>query len=273
MATREQAGSRPARPGYQDRRPPPHGGRSLRGPAEEFDRKVQDLVRSAGIPVELAREVAAGTLDLNDVIKRMAFSDEVERIISRHDLNRALATQVALGHIDLELVLSRRRIAARAAEHKSRSTLEDARVSGQELSVGPHGHKTLRGRVLAVERYEVVVAATESGTEERVHKLQIKYAFPAADYKRVKKALSYDKARRDRSIEPVVRPQDRYACSDRRLGVACDRKTHVSAVTLEGEVFSGEIVWVARYEFAIRTRQGAEIVIFRHALDDLREGT
>lgn len=89
----------------------------------------------------------------------------------------------------------------------------------------------------------------------------------------MKKALSYDKARRDRSIEPVVRPQDRYACSDRRLGVACDRKTHVSAVTLEGEVFSGEIVWVARYEFAIRTRQGAEIVIFRHALDDLREGT
>lgn len=231
------------------------------------------MVRSAGISVELAREVAAGTLDLNDVIKRMAFNDEVESLITRHDLNRALATQVALGHIELDLVLSRRRIAAHATEHRSRSILEEAQRTGREVSLGLHGHKTLRGKVLAVEQYEIVVRDSDSGKEERFHKLRVKYAFDAADFKRVKKALSYDKPRRDRVIEPVVRPQDRYACSDRRLGVAWDRKTHVSAVTLEGEVFSGEIAWVARYEFAIRTRQGAEVVIFRHALDDLREGT
>jgi sRNA-binding regulator protein Hfq len=46
----------------------------------------------------------------------------------------------------------------------------------------------------------------------------------------------------------------------------------ITLVTLEGECFTGEIAWIGRYEVAMRTRQGVEVIVFRHAIDDLREG-
>jgi hypothetical protein len=201
----------------------------------------------------------------------MAFQDEVQGLMARHDLNRALATQVVLGQANLELVLTRRRVEAQLTAQRARSVLDTAVADQRELTVGVHGRRQVRVRVRAVERYEVVFEDVESKSELRLHKLQLKYAYAPDDHKKVRKALEYDKARREGVIEPIPRPQDRYACSDRRLGLAMDRKHPIVAVTLEGECFSGEIVWVARYEFGVRTRAGAEVVVFRHALADLRE--
>jgi hypothetical protein len=261
------------------RRPGPHSGkggpRPGKGPTdaqrELLARKAGEIAAKTGLPLESARLVAAGRADLNELLKKMAFRDEVNALMARHDLNRALATQVALGQADLDYILLSRRIDAHLAANRDRSVLEQAEKSGAEVTFGVHGHRTLRAKVKAVERYEVVLVDVESGAEERVHKLQLKYAYKPDDHKRVRKGLEYDKARRDRTIEPVARPQDRYACSDRRLGAAMDAKHVVTATTLEGEAFHGEIAWVARYEFGIRTKGGGEVVIFRHALDDLRE--
>ncbi len=215
--------------------------------------------------------MAAGRADLNELLKRMAFQDEVQALMNRHELNRALATQIVLGQANLDQVLTRRRVEAQLAANRARSVLDAAAADGRELTVGIHGHKQLRVKVAAVERYDVVLVETEGGAEHRVHKLQLKYAYAPDDHKKVRKSLDYDKARREAVVEPIPRPQDRYACSDRRLGVALDRKLPVTAVTLEGECFTGEIAWVARYEFGLRTRSGAEVVVFRHALADLRE--
>ncbi|MFZ5481080.1 MAG: hypothetical protein ACOZNI_30240 [Myxococcota bacterium] len=250
------------------RRPPPPRRDDQR---EAIARRAAEIARTTGLPPESARLVAAGRADLNDLLKKMAFRDEVNTLMQRHDLNRALATQVALGQADLDFILLRRRVDAHLAATRDRSVLDETQRAGSEITLGLHGHRTLRARVKAVERYEVVVVDTEKGAEERVHKLQLKYAYKPDDHKRVRKGLEYDKARRDRVVEPVARPQDRYACSDRRLGAAMDHKAAVVATTLEGECFHGEIAWVARYEFAIRTKGGGEVVIFRHALDDLRE--
>jgi sRNA-binding regulator protein Hfq len=258
---------------------PPHARRSP-GPRppdrrddqrEALARRATEIAHKTGLPLESARLVAAGRADLNELLKKMAFRDEVNALMQRHELNRALATQVALGQADLDYILLSRRIDAHLAANRDRSVLDEAQRSGAEVTLGVHGHRTLRARVKAVERYEVVLLESETGAEERVHKLQLKYAYKPDDHKRVRKSLDYDKTRRDRAIEPVVRPQDRFACSDRRLGAAMDAKHPVSATTLEGECFTGEVAWVARYEFGLRTKGGGEVVIFRHALDDLRE--
>jgi hypothetical protein len=201
----------------------------------------------------------------------MAFRDEVQALMTRHDLNRALATQIALGQADLGYVLMRRRVEAHLLANRERSILDTAAADGREVSLGLHGHATLRAKVRAVEKYDVVLVESETGAEQRIHKLQLKYAYAPDDHKRVRKSLDYDKARREAAVEPIPRPQDRYACSDRRLGLALDRKLPVTAVTLEGECFTGELAWVARYEFAVRTKGGAEVVVFRHALAELRE--
>jgi hypothetical protein len=215
--------------------------------------------------------VAAGRADLNDLLKRMAFQDEVTALMARHDLNRALATQIVMGQANLTQVLTRRRVETQLEANRDRTVLEAAQLDGRELTLGLHGHKQVRARVQAVERYEIVLLESEGGAERRVHKLQIKYAYAPDAHKQVRKGLDYDKARRDLVVEPIPRPQDRYACSDRRLGLALDRKLPVTAVTLEGECFLGEIAWVSRYEFAIRTKAGGEVVLFRHALSELRE--
>jgi hypothetical protein len=261
MMDRKRMG-RPQRPPKASLRPP-----------DPLQARAADIAKSTGIAPGVARQVASGKLDLNEVLKRMAVADEVNRIMVQHELNRALATQVVLGHAKLEDVLSRRRIEAHLATHRDRSVLEAAAASGKPLTLGLHGHKTCHGTVLAVDRYEFTFKEAESGTESVIHKLQAKYAFAPDEYKKVKKALDYDKVRRERTVEPRPRPQDRFGCSDRRLGQAMDRKTPVTAVTLEGECFTGEVAWIGRYEFGLRSRAGGEVVIFRHALDDLRDNT
>ncbi|MDP2313004.1 MAG: hypothetical protein Q8P41_08870 [Pseudomonadota bacterium] len=234
-------------------------------------RRAAEIAKTTGLTIEAARQVAAGRADLNELLKRMAFQDEVQALMNRHEVNRALATQIVMGQANLTQVLTRRRVESQLVANRDRTVLELAMADGRELTVGLHGHKQLRVRVQAVERYEVVLVETEGGAEHRVHKLQLKYAYAPDDHKRVRKGLDYDKTRRDAVVEPIPRPQDRYACSDRRLGLALDRKLPVTAITLEGECFNGEIAWVSRYEFAVRTKAGGEVVLFRHALAELRE--
>jgi hypothetical protein len=236
----------------------------------DLARRTDEIARSTGLPSELARRVALGQADTNTLLAELAFRDQVDALMQRHDLIRALATQVALGHARIEDVLLRRRVDALLASGRDRSTLDEACVSGAELTLGLHGQRTVRARVTKVDRYEVELVDAATGAPERVHKLRVKYAHAPDEGKRLRKALDYDKTRRDREIEPIARPQERFACSDRRLGTLADARAVVTAVTLEGECFTGEIAWVGRYEFGLRTRTGAELVFFRHALDDLR---
>lgn len=251
---------------FESRRPPQR-------PVDPVAAKAAEIARTTGLPAAIAKQVAAGKADLNEVLKRMAVADEVNRLMQVHDLNRALATQIVLGQAELAGVLARRRVEALLAATRDRSGLEEAAGRERDISLGVHGHKTLRGRVIRVDQYEFLFRDAETAAETLIHKLQVKYAFDPEDFKRVRKALDYDKARRERVVEPRARPQERYGCSDRRLGAALDGKTAVTAVTIEGECFSGEVSWVGRYEFGLRTKQGAEVILFRHALDDFQDGT
>ncbi len=233
--------------------------------------RTAEIVRTTGLAPGMARQVATGKMDLNEVVKRMAVADEVNRIMVQHELNRALATQIVLGHASLDAALCRRRIDTHLAAHADRAILERAATSQKPISLGLHGHRIVRGVVVSVDKYEFVFRDAETGAETVIHKLQVKYAYEPDDYKKVKKAMDYDKVRREKAVEPVARPQDRFGCSDRRLGTAWDKKTHVTAITLEGECFSGEVAWVARFEFGLRPRSGGEVVLMRHALDDFQD--
>lgn len=235
----------------------------------DIDKKAENIAKSSGLPLPMARQVAVGSLDLNEAIKRLAFQDEVNGLIQRHGFNRALATQIALGQVSKEAMLARRRVDEHLAAYRDHTFFEDALKGGLEITLGVMGRKILRARIRAVEKYEVVVMDLDASAESTFHKLQIKYAYNPTDAKKVRKAMVWDKLRKERVVEPQARPQDRYACSDRRLGLAMDAKTEVEATLIEGEVFSGQIGWVARYEFGLRTRQGGEVVICRHALDNL----
>lgn len=227
-------------------------------------------MRSSGIPLSQALQVVRGERTLNEVVSGMALRSEVDALVARHGLSRALATQVARKEADLEEVLRKSRQGAHLQENRDRSVLKETLDSGRPVALGLHGMVVLRGRITAVDPYELTLLA-EDGTEHRIHKLQLKFAYDPAQYKSLRKALRYDAARKG-AHEPVARPQDRYGCSDKRLFRYLDTKVPVAATTLEGEVLTGRVSWMGRWEFCLKLdKSEAWVVIFRHALADIGE--
>ena len=235
-----------------------------------IDRRVVELVKSTGISRALATQVALGRVELNDVLTRMSHKAEIESLMRRHELSRALASQVALGQADLESLLFKRRMAEHLALHSERSILVQAQLSAEPLSLALHGQRGVDGVVTKLDRYEFLFEP-RGGEAETVHKLQVKFAVAADSRKKVRKSLSFDNELRKVPREPVWKPQDRYTCSNRRLFQLCDRQVAVEVLTLEGDVLRGKVAWVGRFEFGLEVKGGIEVVVFRHALAKLSE--
>ena len=215
------------------------------------------------MPYQMAMAVAHGRMDLNDALERMARRDRVKVLMDRHELSRALATQIVIGHADLEQVLSRRRLAAHRQDHRERTCLEP----GTEITLALMDGTMPRGSIETVAPYTITF---ESGDETvELHKLKIKYSYAPGDWKKVKKGVRYEAKKPETEVEPSERPQDRYSCSDRRLFGYLDSKQEIAATLLGGDVMRGHITWFSRYEFGLVLRSGVELTVFRHALKNL----
>lgn len=260
---------------------PPRGGRG-KPTRHDKKRRTDPAVRAkaeklheSGMPFQLAMAVALGRVDLNTALERLARQEKVARVMEEHQLSRALATQVVLGHAELDVILQRRRLEAHREQYRGKSCLDDAAASGEPLTLGLHGDRRLVGRVAEVEAYRfTVVPQTKEGEgePETLHKLQVKYAHAPDDWKKVRKGLKKHKGLSAEPREPIERPQDRYSCSDRRLFRVVDQEALIEVTLLEGEQIRGTVVWFSRYEMGMRIK-GSEvpIVVFRHALFDVSE--
>jgi sRNA-binding regulator protein Hfq len=132
-----------------------------------------------------------------------------------------------------------------------------------------HNAEQRRGRVTAIDRYELQLTA-EGSAPEAIHKLRVKFLTEDEQTKGVRNQLRRDKERPER-CEPTWKPQERYGCSDRRLFGLIDEQAEIQVTLLEGEVFRGVPTWMGRWEFGlVLPKKKAEVVIFRHALFDLR---
>jgi sRNA-binding regulator protein Hfq len=229
--------------------------------------RADELV-AAGMPYQMALAVAHGRIDLNAALERMALRDRVNTLMDRHALTRALATQIALGHADLDQVLSRRRLEQHRTENRERTAL----VAGTQLCLVLSDGSMAKGSVDAVEPYQIRLGV--DGEEAReLHKLQLLYCYAPDDWKAVKKGVRVDKKRGAEPASPAVRPQDRYSCSDRRLFGYLDRSVDVNVSLVSGEHLRGQVTWFGRYEFGLKLRTDAEVTVFRHALREMAPAT
>ncbi len=249
--------------------PPRAGDRSARRDDREVKRPDPvararaEQLEASGMPMPLALAVAYGKLSLNDALERLAQKEKVQRVMDRYDLSRALATQVVLGHAELEQVLQRRRFAAHREANLHRSCL----VPGSALTLVCHGGRSVSGTIEAVEPYLVLVQERGASAPEPLHKLQIQFAYPTEAWKKVKKGVRAVRGAVESA--PVIRPQDRYTCSDRRLFGLLDEETAVEVRVLGGDVLSGHVAWFGRYEFGLKVKGDVEVTIFRHALQHI----
>ncbi|MFT5586429.1 MAG: sRNA-binding regulator protein Hfq [Cognaticolwellia sp.] len=230
-----------------------------------LERRIASLESRNGLTRALAAQVASGHVDLDTVLQRMALQARVDSLMRRHELGRALATQVAMGQADLERVLFKRRMELHFAEMGSRSVLKQSVADGLPMYLCLHGQRHLDGPVASVDQYEFTTG------DESIHKLQLKWACALKDKKKARRALSWDKERRAAPQEPVWTPQQRFCCSNKRLFTLMDRERSIHLQLLEGEQFIGQVKWVGRFEFALAVKGGVELVIFRHALESLKE--
>ena len=224
--------------------------------------KAKELV-DRGMPYQMAMAVVHGRMELNEALERLSRRDQVNVLMERHELSRALATQVALGQVDLGLILHRRRMKEHRAENLERTAL----TVGAVVALAQFGGAETRGQITEVKPYALVVQPDE-GEPVEIHKLDVRYVYDASDWKRVKRAAKKSK-NRDEDARPAPRPQDRYTCSDRRLFSYIDKKADVNVTMLDGEVFRGSIGWFSRYEFGLVLKGELEITVLRHALGDL----
>lgn len=246
------------------------GGPKVRRPPDPAIRQRAEELAAAGMPIQMAMAIAHGKLSLNEALQKLARRDAVTRMMEKHALSRALATQVALGQASLEEILAERRFEQHRIDFRDHSILDASAASGAPLTLLLHGKRRITGQILESEAYRFKIR-TEEGVEEDVHKLQAKLAFHPDAYKRLRKVLRVDKALDAAPLQPVERPQDRYGCSDRRLFKYLDTKVEVQATTLEGDQIRGTLSWFGRYELGVGLKHEAEVVVFRHALHDLRE--
>lgn len=226
-------------------------------------RERAEQLTEQGMPYQMAMAVAHGRMDLNDALERMARRDRVRVLMDRHGLSRALATQVVIGHADLEQVLARRRLAEHRQTHRDRTCLEpDA-----ELALALMDGTVTRGRISSVAPYTFTLVT--DGQARELHKLEVKYAYAPSDWKKVKKAVRFDGKKPEGEIRPAERPQDRYSCSDRRLFGYLDGEQEVTATLLGADLLRGRVTWFSRYEFGLALKSNVEITVFRHALKNL----
>jgi sRNA-binding regulator protein Hfq len=236
---------------------------------ERAQERAQAL-HEQGMPFQMALAVAHGRLDLNEALERMARNDRILRLMKKHDLSRALATQVALGQADLDRVLYTRRFDDHRKGNRARSVLDEVKESGAPIVLGLHGGGEIEAKVTGGDTYSIV--AEPPGSEPRdVHKLQVKYAYRPGDARKVSKARLPKPATGFEPRGPIERPQDRYACSDKRLFRYLDRKIPVVVTLLEGERFAGRVEWFSRFEIQLAAGDEPVVTVFRHALADLAE--
>jgi sRNA-binding regulator protein Hfq len=234
-------------------------------------KRQADELAAQGMPFQLAMQVAQGKVPLNDALERLNQRVEVDRLMKEHELSRALATQVVLGHADLGAFLAKRRFEEHRTANLDRSCLDRAAQSGQPLTLALFGQRKVEARVLSTSTYHVIVQ--EEGKEpEQLHKLDLKYAYLPDDWKKLKKIVRKDKELTEHPLRPAERPQDRYTCSDRRLFRYLDEDVAVDVTLLEGEILHGHVQWFGRFEFGLGLKGEGDVTIFRHALHRIQDG-
>jgi hypothetical protein len=252
------------------------GKHGVNHPRSQVRRRIDTLVREAGLSESLALQVAKDQITLNEAVKQMAAREQVENLIARFDLNRSLATQVVRGDTTIDYVLEEQRREDHRSLYGQQSVLEDAAKDGKPRVFGLHGHRLVCAVVKSLNKYEVELEADASGGAPAdalgtVHKLQFKFGSTITDLDAIRAALGQD-PERFAIAEPVVRPQERYRCSDKRLFSWLDAGNEVEVTTLEGEVITGPLSWIARFEIGVSVAKGLDLVVFRHAIANVSGG-
>jgi small nuclear ribonucleoprotein (snRNP)-like protein len=228
------------------------------------------MVEQSGIPFQAAVRIVQGKTTLNDVLQELLREEKIRRLMETHSINRALATNIALGRTDLDVVLLRRRKNQTLQEHYTQSCLEESVAKSHRLAIALHGHKKLLGKVVSIDRYSFMFLEDGTPAPVEVHKTQVKFAYDPEQYKLLRKFMGLDTKVKNLNLQPILRAKERFHFKNLALQRSIDERLEVEVTTLEGDTFKGPIEWFGRWEFGLKFKGGARVTIFRHAVYALK---
>ena len=232
-------------------------------------RQAEDLTRKSHIPWPAAVRVVTGRTTLNEVLQEMVREERIKGLIATHEIDRALATSIALGRTDLQTVLLRRRKNETLSSNYKRSCLEEGFQSGAPIVVALHGHQKVRGKIVGLEQYSFSFQEEGSTEVVELHKTLAKFAYDPAQYKELRKFMGIDNQVKKKNLEPIQRVKERHHFKNMSLQRALDEQLDVDVTTLEGDTFRGKVSWFGRWEFGLKFKGGLKVSVFRHGVYSL----
>jgi|GEM_PF-900062 sRNA-binding regulator protein Hfq len=133
-----------------------------------------------------------------------------------------------------------------------------------------HDRKKLTGTIIRNEKFECDVADPQ-GSEQRIHKVCVKFACPAAVVEEVERQLKLDEAVAARKEGPHFLPKYRHPIEDGVLFDLMNRREVLFFTMLEGEVLRGIVRGFSKYEIQLGMKGEVPVVLLRHGVYDVRD--
>ena len=178
---------------------------------------------------------------------------------------------------------SKRRSQEKSSDPQSNRELDEKEQASRQLSFGDlyilkqinyetpmyfamYNHEHLPALVLEMTLSEFTLNC--NGKEKNVKKSDIKYCYKEVDAKNVTALLQYNEDIKNKQLQPILTNDEQYSIDAETVKQARHDGNSIQITLREGEFFQGLVDWISPYEIKLVLKNGAKIVVFRHAICD-----
>lgn len=136
------------------------------------------------------------------------------------------------------------------------------------LFFGLYNHVQLPATIVKFSKYSFTLQ--NNGENQDIPKTDVKYCYKAKEAENIQSLVRYDENIRAQKLEPIVPRKERYEIETQKIWDARKNQHPIEVTMREGEIFHGLVDWVSKYEIKMILESGAKIILFRHAICDLK---
>ncbi len=105
-----------------------------------------------------------------------------------------------------------------------------------------------------------------NGKENIIQKTDVKYCYKDVDAENVIAILNYDEDLKEEKLKPVISKDEVFTINSETIRDSRKDGNSIVVTLREGEIFHGTVDWISPYEIKMVLKNGAKIVVFRHAI-------
>ena len=234
--------------------------------------KADDIVAKTGIEKKAAIRVALGQTTVTEVLKEMMARDRVEKLTKQHGISRDRAFAVVKNKLPLKEAILLQEMKECPQWQPEKSILIELHESGAVRVFRTYGAADFTATVEKLTKFDCWLKTGDDAPKEYQKHDLLLVADPdgVEELNRLQKVDDEVKAK---GLGPSVSYRDRYR-SRKRVLYRHHRDELKTRVTLrDGTVLVGRVGWFGKWEFSLQLSSTCRVVVFRHAMYDLKDIT